>query len=132
MKPRLVLLVWLAGILFPMAWLGSFWPAYRRVFDAIFSPEWAHVVMHALLFAGLAILLLQVLFPRGGFKSLILVLLIGLAVGIFQEVFQALGLQSGSLQAAKYDLGVDLSGSLAGIMGFIALRLIWLMRSSRG
>jgi hypothetical protein len=130
MKRRLVLFIWLGGILFPMAWLGSFWPAYRRVFNAIFSPEWVHVVMHTLLFAGLAVLLLQVLFPRFGFKSLILVLLIGLAVAMFQEGFQALSLESGSLQAAMFDLGVDLSGSLAGSTGFIALQYLFFKQSS--
>jgi hypothetical protein len=130
MKRRLILLIWLAGILFPIAWLGSFWPAYRRVFAAIFSPEWVHVVMHAMLFAVLAALLLQLLFPRFGFKSLILVLLIGLAVGMFQEGFQALSLESGSLHAAIFDLGVDLSGILVGSMGFNALRFISFTRSS--
>ncbi len=130
MRRSLILLAWLAGILFPMAWLGNFWPAYRRLFDAVFSPDWVHVVMHFVLFAGLAVLLLQALFPRFGFKSLAMALLIGLAVGMFQEGFQALSLQSGSLQAAKFDLGVDLSGSLAGITVFIALQFIPFKRSN--
>jgi VanZ family protein len=91
------------------------------VFDAVFSPDWVHVVMHFVLFAGLTVLLFPALFPRFGFKSLAMVLLIGLAVGIFQEGFQALSLQSGSLSAAIFDLGVDLAGSLTSSMGCIAL-----------
>jgi hypothetical protein len=130
MRRRLILLAWLAGILFPMAWVAGFWPAYRRAFDAIFSPEWVHVVMHALLFACLAALLLQVLFIQIDLKSLILVLLMGLAIGIFQEGFQALSLKSGSLRAALFDLGIDLTGSLAGAMGFIALRFLQFKRHS--
>jgi hypothetical protein len=86
--------------------------------------------MHFVLFAGLAVLLLQALFPRFGFKSLAMALMIGLAVGTFQEGFQALSLQSGSLGAAIFDLGVDLAGSLTGSMGFIALNYLHFKQSN--
>jgi hypothetical protein len=49
-------LLWLAGILLPMAWFGRFSSSYRQAFNLIFSPQWMHIVMHAFLYAGLVVL----------------------------------------------------------------------------
>ena len=46
MRAKLWLAIWLIGLLFPLAWLGRFSTAYRRVFNALFGPEWMHVGMH--------------------------------------------------------------------------------------
>jgi hypothetical protein len=41
-----------------MAWLGKFSSRYQELFTAVFSPEWMQWVMHAALYAGLAILII--------------------------------------------------------------------------
>ncbi len=48
-----VILLWILGILLPMAWFGRFCPAYARIFGFLFGPLWMHLLMHAFLFAVL-------------------------------------------------------------------------------
>ena len=112
MKRKLLFLFWLAGILFPMGWLRSYWPEYRAGFDAIFGPEWMHIFSHLVLFAGLGALLVLV-FPQVGKRPLLTGALI-LLVGVLQESFQALS-AGNLLPNAVFDLGVDLAGGLVGL-----------------
>ena len=110
------LLLWLLGILFPMAWLGNFSVQYRQAFNAIFSPEWMHYLMHAVLYAGLAIMLVMVFRFEIHPCPVLTVLGLVLLVGIIQEGLQ---LWSG-VQALRWnsllDLGVDLSGAGFGLL----------------
>ncbi len=111
---RLVFLGWLLGILFPLAALGRSWPAFRARFDAVFSPFWVHVAMHAGLYAVLALLAALLFpFPRSwkGFFTLAGLLL---AVGMAQEALQAAGNGFFYLPGAAFDLGVDLAGGALG------------------
>ena len=118
-KRILFLLIWLLGILFPMAWLGGFSAGYRRVFNTIFSPEWMHWLMHAALYAGLAILLVVVFGLSVNRRSVQLVLGIVLLVGLLQEGMQLFsGVQIVSWNSL-FDLGVDLVGAGIGL-GVIA------------
>jgi len=110
-----LLIAWLAGMLFPMALLGKFWPAFRYRFDAIFGPERMHIIMHALLFAGLVLLLWAVLGLRPGRRALWLTLGVVLLVAALQEGFQAISNSYFSLRASLFDLGVDLAGALLGL-----------------
>ncbi len=120
----LLLLVWLLGILFPLAWLGRFSPAYRRAFNAFFAPPWMHILMHAALFAGLVILTAHTFRLPPTRKTALLLLGVVLAVGLLQEAFQLFsrGLKPG--WGEVYDLGVDLVGGVMG-MG------IWMLFARR-
>ena len=64
MKRHLLLIFWTVGILLPMAWLVRASPIAYRLFNTLFSPPWMHIVMHSLLFAVLAALLMQSLRGR--------------------------------------------------------------------
>jgi hypothetical protein len=109
------LLLWVLGILFPIGWLGRFSPAFRLVFDRVFGPLWMHIFMHALLFAGLMILLVvaggKPVSRRSAWKFLAAALL----AGLLQEGFQAWSQGSFSAPASLFDLGVDLAGGLLGL-----------------
>ncbi len=114
-KRKLLLIFWLLGILFPMAWLGNFSVSYRQAFDAVFAPEWMHWPMHATLYAGLAILLVLVFDLPLNHHSVLLVLGIALFVGIIQEgiqLFSAIQIVSWN---SIFDLGVDLLGAGFGL-----------------
>jgi hypothetical protein len=102
-----------------MAWLGRFSQGFRQAFDAVFSPLWVHLLMHAGLFAVLAVLLTFQLHRFSGPNRRMLVLLVlgvVLGVGLLQEGFQSFS--NGVLLpgAAAFDLGVDLAG---GLLGFV-------------
>jgi VanZ family protein len=73
-----------------MAWFGKYSNGYRQAFDAIFSPEWMHWVMHALLYAGLAIFMMLAFDLQVTKSSLGLVLAISLIIGGLQEGWQIL------------------------------------------
>jgi hypothetical protein len=125
-KRFLILLLWLLGILFPMAWLGNFWHGYRRVFNTIFAPEWMHWLMHAALYAGLAILLAMVFNLSLDRRTVPLVWGCVLLVGMIQEGMQLFsGVQVVSWNSL-FDLGVDLVG--AGI----GLGMVWGIRKASG
>jgi hypothetical protein len=115
MRKRLLLLIWLAGILFPIAWIGRFSSWFQGYFEVLFAREWVHIVMHILLFAGLAILILFASELPLTWKGLGWILLITLAVGVVQEYLQQI---SGHIPDLRWnsllDLGVDLGGAILG------------------
>jgi hypothetical protein len=116
------LLLWLLGMLFPLAWLSRFSLAYRQVFNAIFGLEWMHVLMHLILFAGLCILMTVVFKLRPGWRTASILAGAVLLAGITQEALQIFsqgvnpaGLTTG-LGRSGFDLMVDLSGGLLGLL----------------
>lgn len=116
MRSRFWTLIWILAILFPMAFLGRLWPAFGRLFDAFFAPQWVHVFMHGLLYAVLGFLLAGWVRPdsvQNGLK------LIGLAllVGLLHESLQLLsaGIWPG-WGPELFDLTVDLVGALLGLL----------------
>lgn len=121
-----LLLLWLLGILFPMAWLGNFSSDYRQIFNAIFAPEWMHWLMHAVLYAGLAILLVVVFGLRLNRGTVLLVLGVVLLVGSIQEGMQLFSAVQMMGWNSAFDLGVDLIG--AGI----GLGVVWGIRKVSG
>jgi hypothetical protein len=121
-----LLLIWLLGILFPMAWLGNFSAGYRQIFDTIFGPEWMHWLMHAALYAGLAILSLLVFNLPLDHRTVLLVLGIVLLVGVIQEGMQLLSAVQIVSWNSIFDLGVDLIG------GMIGLGVVWGIRKASG
>lgn len=121
MRLRWLLWFWLFGILFPVAVFRQFWPAFRRHFDAVFYPDWVHVLVHIILFAGFTLLVAWnyrlVLSP----VSAAGVLLAVLVVGILQEALQTLSQDIFWLPGVLFDLGIDLFG---GILGILLWRLL--------
>jgi hypothetical protein len=115
MCSRLWLLLWLVGILFPMAWLVRFSPACRRMFDRVFGPAWVHALMHAILFGGLVVLLTFVFRLPVDHRTALVAISAVLALGALQEGFQVLSQGFLSLEGAAVDLGVDLSGGILGL-----------------
>lgn len=130
MKRNLLLILWILGILMPMAWLVRPSPMAYRLFNTLFSPVWMHIVMHTLLFAVLGALLVQrlsgTLARRIGFT---LALVLGAA--ILQEGFQLLSRQSVIHPDNLFDIGVDMLGGLLGAMAALAVRKIAVERPAR-
>lgn len=110
-----LILLWLIGILFPMAFLGSRWPALGAVFESVFAPNWMHLLMHGFLYAVLGLLLALGLRPvcaRHFFMLAGLVLL----VACLHEALQlwTAGMWPG-WSPELYDLLVDLAGAALGV-----------------
>lgn len=117
----LLLVVWLVGMLFPMALPGKSWTAYRNVFNAVFHPQWVHVVMHLALFTGLALLLGILFHMQAGWRTLGLLLAAAMLVGVGQEILQALSQGFFYSGGAVFDLGIDLLGAS---VGYLTLKVI--------
>ena len=120
------LVVWVIGILFPMAWASGSWPVMSLWFERIFSPPWMHVVMHAGLYAVLAVMgvMLAHQFGRPLYFSLLGVVLIGTLQEVIQTALAGRAIGGGEL----FDLGVDLSG---GLLGFLAVFAVEYLRKKR-
>ncbi len=130
MKRNLFLILWILGILMPMAWLVRPSPMAYRLFNTLFSPAWMHIVMHTLLFAVLGALLIQRL--SGTFARRIgFTLALVLGAAILQEGFQLLSRQSVLHPDNLFDIGVDMLGGLLGAMVALAVRKIAVERSAR-
>jgi hypothetical protein len=119
-----LLLVWLLGILFPMAWVRKFSLGYQHVFNAIFAPEWMHWLMHAVLYAGLAVLLVKIFTLGIKPRSVLLVCGVVLLVGILQEGIQCFSAVQVLRWNSVFDLGMDLFGAAVGLL------IIWLIRKT--
>jgi hypothetical protein len=119
MQKRVFLIFWLIGIIFPMAWLGRLSSRYHSLFDALFSPEWIHRLMHAVIFSGLIVLLMLAFDLEPSRKTMGLILLVALIVGILQESLQ---LYSG-VQVLRWNTLLDLSVDSAGAL--VGYSLIW-------
>ena len=115
MRSRIWLVLWIAGILFPMAFIGKLWPAFGSIFDAIFSPGWMHVIMHTFLYAMLGILLTHWI-KSLSIRSALIILGLALLVGCFHEGLQILtARQWPGWSAEIFDLSVDLAGAAIGL-----------------
>ncbi len=124
MRSRRWLILWVVGILFPMAFLGRLSPGFRRAFDTIFGPAWVHVVMHAALYAVLAFWLVLGFNRLPAKKAAWMILVAILIVGILQEGFQALNTGVISISGSALDLGVDLAGGGLGFGVILFIRRI--------
>jgi hypothetical protein len=118
MKRYMILLAWITGILFPIAWVGKLLPGLRRNLGPIvrpyISPEWVHVAAHTALFAGLVLLLVFVLrLPRNWLSALFLLTVV-MALGISQEGLQLVAKDRGFGWPEVFDLGVDITGGVIG------------------
>jgi len=116
MRSRLWSILWMLGILFPMALAGRLWPAWGRFFEAVFAPAWMHIVMHALLYAGLGLLLTRWVQPDSPCRVTALLGII-LLTGCAQEAIQIVGAGAWpGWKAELLDLCVDLAGACPGLL----------------
>lgn len=123
-RKHLALILWLLGILLPMAWFTRFSAAYNRFFQYAFTPLWTHVLMHAFLFAVLAYLLAHLLpswgprVVRGGVGWQGGVLVLVLVVAWLQEGFQLLYKGRPPGMDEFRDVAIDLIGASLGLLLF--------------
>jgi VanZ family protein len=109
------LILWIAGILFPMEFLARVWPAFGGICNTIFAPDWMHIIMHRLLYGALVFLLAQAIPPVSS-KAMLALVGLDLLVGFLQEGLQLLsaGMWPG-WPPEILDLSVDLIGASMGI-----------------
>jgi len=112
--------LWVLCILFPLAWLGTLSPAWKDFMDWLLAPEWLHVVMHLIIFAGLIILVMANQHRDGKEISFLALIAIILTVGIAQELLQYLTADYWvhplrALRSSAFDLMVDLAGGMIGM-----------------
>ena len=124
MNRRWLLLLWLLGILAPMAWLARFIPGYDQLFNFVFGPAWMHWVSHALLFAVLCFLLLTLLAPEGRVRwsRVALAFAVVLLAAFAQERIQLWYKARAWGGDEWFDLGVDVTGALIGLMAWAWVR----------
>jgi VanZ family protein len=113
-QKRKILFVWIALTIFPVVALGRISPGFMRAFNAVFRPNWMHVIMHMLLFAGLVLLLCLTFGWKPGWRVMAVAVVAILVVAVLQEGLQALGQGFFPLKGALYDLGVDFLGGAVG------------------
>lgn len=122
MRKKTLLIAWLLLMLLPLGWVRQFSVAYRRAFDAVFAPEWMHILAHLALFAGLAVLLIIVFRMKLNLRTAALIIVASVLVGLLQESFQMFAqggrpLDGGDSSPAAFDLGIDALGGLLGLAG---------------
>jgi len=112
-------MVWVIGILFPMAWFSGRSPLLNQWFERVFSPPWMHIVMHTGLYAVLASLgvLLARQFGGPSYLSLLGVALVGLLQEVIQTALAGRAVGGGEW----FDLAVDLTGGLLGFLAALAV-----------
>ena len=125
MKRNLILVFWIFGILFPMGWFIRVSPLGYRLFNDLFSPQWMHIFMHSLLFAVLGALLMHSLYGRmsGGY-CVGVVLAIVFGVALLQEGIQLFSERRIIHGDNFFDIGVDMFGSVIGVLLALGLRRI--------
>jgi VanZ family protein len=116
MRWRGWLIFWIVAIIFPTAALGRFSPSFRQAFNTIFAPGWMHILMHAILYAGLCTLLMLTFRLPLSVRTMAITLCIVFGVGVLQEGFQAFNQGTFTLGGSIVDLAVDLAGGLVGLM----------------
>jgi hypothetical protein len=124
------LATWVCGIWFPFEALRRYSAGYRQAFDAVFQPAAAHVLMHAFLFAVLAVAL-AAWFDGGRRWVAARVIGTAAAAGCLQEMIQALTSPSYDLGDGLFDLGVDVAGAVLGLVVFSLARFARLRLQSR-
>jgi len=121
MVKRIILLIWIVLAIFPIAALDRLYPGSLVRFNTFFRSNATHVVMHAVLFAGLVIILLAAFNMRPGRQAITVSFLAILIVAVLQEWLQALSQGFFPLFGALYDLGVDFLGGVVGYGFYVIL-----------
>jgi hypothetical protein len=115
MRSRIWLVLWIVGILFPMAFLGRLWPAFGQGFNFVFASDVTHIIFHTFLYAVLAILLGQWIRPVS-LASRLKIFGLTFLVGFLHEGLQILlAGQWPGWPAELLDISVDLFGAALGL-----------------
>ena len=122
MNRKTLLLVWLLGILAPMAWIAHHIPGYDALFEFVFGPAWMHWVSHTFLFGVLVFLLLTLLTPGGEMRWSRVAIALGvvLAAALLQEAIQLAYKHRAWGGDEWFDLGVDMIGAWIGVAAWFA------------
>ena len=117
-KRKIFVLLWLAGILIPINWIGQIAETLRQGYHVANQSELAHVVVHLIMFGGSVFLLLHIFnLPLTRRTAVLLAgLLLVLAIG--QELLQLQVKQRGYGWPETFDLLVDLAGAILGWMTY--------------
>jgi len=116
---RWFVVLWLIGILFPVAWFSSLTTETTAWFNQVFGPLWVHIVMHAGLYLVLALCLAWLAGDHWR-QRWPLILAAVVLVGVLQEMVQMWGAGRWPGADEVFDLTVDVSGGLIGL-GLFAL-----------
>lgn len=123
--------LWIGGILFPMAFVAGQWSPSARLFNRLFASPWTHILMHAFLYAVLAMLLASRYYPSKRYWAGITVGVI-LIVALGQEMLQLFPQRTWpGWTAEMLDLSVDLGGGGLGLLAGY-LRSIEKLRKDQG
>ncbi len=116
---RWFVVLWLLGILFPVAWFSSLSAETTTWFNRVFGPLWVHIVMHAGLYLVLTLCLAWLAGERWRQRWPLILAAVAL-VGVSQEMVQMWGAGRWPGADEMFDLAVDVSGGLIGL-GLFAL-----------
>jgi len=114
MKPRLLLFLWLAGMMTPLNWLQKEFAVLLRPFNFLIAPEWVHILAHLILFSGLAVLIVRTFKLHLNWQTAVVLLVAILLTAGVQEVFQLQAKERGFGWPEVFDIGVDLMGGVVG------------------
>jgi hypothetical protein len=119
----LLLALWLAVMLFPLAGFFSLFPGGRDWFHARTSSEALHIVAHLLIFWGWVLLLAFVSQSRFNLWNVLRMYGVALLVGFAQEGIQALAARYAGFTGAEFfDIGIDMLGASLGVLAWGLLR----------
>jgi hypothetical protein len=123
MKRRIILVILLAGILFPFAALRRFSSTYATVFDRVFHLQLIHILMHSALFASLSWVVLSFI-SKKPMKQIALICMSSVfGVALLQEALQMVSTHTHRYTDSLFDLGVDLvAGSIPVIVKLFLLK----------
>ncbi len=114
MKPRLLLFLWLAGMMTPLNWLQKEFAVLLRPLNFLIAPEWVHILAHLILFSGLAVLIVRTFKLHLNWQTAVVLLVAILLTAGVQEVFQLQAKERGFGWPEVFDIGVDLMGGVVG------------------
>ncbi len=114
MKPRLLLFLWLAGMITPLNWLQKEFAVLLRPLNFLIAPEWVHILAHLILFSGLAVLIVRTFKLSLNLRTAVVLLTAILLTAGMQEVFQLQAKERGFGWPEVFDIGVDLMGGVVG------------------
>ncbi|MRR28745.1 hypothetical protein EG834_00045, partial [bacterium] len=102
----IILVILLLGILFPFAALSQGSGEYASVFNFVFNSLLSHILMHMVLFGGLAWIVMGFTSKRPTWQRVSLSLGSVLLVGILQEIIQMVSVGVFNIGASLFDLGI--------------------------
>lgn len=121
---RILLLIWITGILLPIAWLSQQWAPAARLFNQWTEPEWVHIVMHLFLYAVMTWILCSLSPLKPGWQKGFLILVLIFGIALLQESFQVLmlGMRIGTFELL--DFGIDIAGVALGYSLWTAAQIL--------